>query len=290
VTCAYAGRVTVSPRGSPLLADRTGTQRARRPWLARQLAPGAACVTGGLGSKFAHLLSECVSWMIIPESECLRCVYGKRARDVDMTDWINVRVDDASFGLLDRGEVHGEVPIESADFSNGLIVTMTAGALISTGIHTGYVRVRVTSADTPPQDLGFDNSWDDIIEASVRAPNGRLYVEGHETGPVQGLPILSSAGPGWYRVRAYVRGRDTHYDAVQLDPVEDYLLHIWPAEPAASLIIRATDRCGAGLRSSAAKRATAAIIDHTADKQQDEQQHRARLHEAILKGTGRLPQ
>jgi hypothetical protein len=85
----------------------------------------------------------------------------------------------------------------------------------------------------------------------VHSPHGELRIHCLEYGPLDQpppLPLLSPHGPGSYRLRAHARGRDLRYDAVQNDPTEDYLLTIWPVDPAPHLIIRATDRCGYGLR------------------------------------------
>ncbi|MEV0615372.1 hypothetical protein AB0I81_18790 [Nonomuraea sp. NPDC050404] len=202
----------------------------------------------------------------------------------------DVRVSDHAFGLLDGGDI----PIETADYSNGLIVVMSAGALLYTGIDTGLVHVAITLASHPPEnpDPGPGNetspetSWQDIVEASVHAPRGQLRLDSLDTGPVPGLPPLSRHGPGWYRLRAFVRGRDTHFDAVHHDPAEVYHLHLWPAPPAPAVLIRATDQCGAGLRST---HTTTPRPPEPAPRQQTEQQTRNRLDQAIRKATGRPP-
>ncbi|MEU2631064.1 hypothetical protein, partial [Kitasatospora sp. NPDC007106] len=109
-----------------------------------------------------------------------------------------------------------------------------------------------TTPPTVPSDTRED--WSEIVEASLHAPRGRLFVESLDHGPVPDLPLLSDAGPGWYRLRVCARGRDTAYDAVVAAPVEDYRIDIWPAAPSPNAVIRSTDRCGQGLRASAADR------------------------------------
>ncbi|MEO3805965.1 hypothetical protein [Nonomuraea sp. B1E8] len=196
----------------------------------------------------------------------------------------DVRVSDHAFGLLDGGDI----PIETADYSNGLIVLMSAGALLYTGIDTGIVHVGLTLAARPPGDLAPDDnrgaSWEDIVEASVHAPRGRLRLESLDAGPVTDVPLLSGDGPGWYRVRAFVRGRDTRFDAVDDAPVEEHHLQLWPAPPAPAVLIRTTDRCGAGLRSAPATAPAGPPL-----RQQAEQQTRNRLDQAIRRATGRPP-
>lgn len=156
---------------------------------------------------------------------------------------VTVRVDDGSFIL----STSGEISPETLDFSTGLIATMSIGAMVCTGIHTGHVRVDALVGDRSPEEADLA-AWDDVCEASVHAPHGELVVESLYNGPVGGLPCLSTAGPGWYRVRVHARGRDTAPDSVRDEPVEDYLLVSWPAPPETPLILRATDRDGRGRR------------------------------------------
>lgn len=53
-------------------------------------------------------------------------------------DRIRVRVDDGSFLLSNSGRI----ALETLDFATSLIATMDVGAVFSTGIHTGHIRVR----------------------------------------------------------------------------------------------------------------------------------------------------
>lgn len=155
-----------------------------------------------------------------------------------MSDWAAVRVDDLAFGVLDNGEI----PIETADRSNGLVAAMSDGAVINTGIHTGTVRVRVAVLLSAPPDSDGDGEWDEIVEVSVHTSHGRLRVDAFEEGAVASLPLLSTAGPGWYRLRVHARGRNIAPDRVQLDAVEDYHLSIWQAPHQTTTILRASDR------------------------------------------------
>lgn len=153
-----------------------------------------------------------------------------------------------SFGLLDGYDI----PIHTADWSTGLIVGMTNGAMIYTGINRGLVHVSIDIRIDPPDHLDAD-PWDDIAEASVHSATGNLRIHQLEYGRYDQpppLPLLSARGPGDYRVRAHARGRDSHFDQAQEISDEHYLLVVWPAEPRPPLIIRATDRCGYGLRLS----------------------------------------
>lgn len=157
--------------------------------------------------------------------------------------WASITVNDHGFYLFDGDDL----AVESADWSNGLIATMDVGAMICTGIHTGTVRLHTEVLDTAPPDPGT-TSWDEVIDASVHAPAGRLQLvtQGPDPGP-GAVPLLSQAGPGWYRLRVAARGRDTAYDQVAHD-VEDYLLTVWPAPREPDRIWKTTDQAGASLR------------------------------------------
>ncbi|MFI1799434.1 hypothetical protein ACH427_19085 [Streptomyces sp. NPDC020379] len=161
--------------------------------------------------------------------------------------WVSIRVDDGSFVITDDGEIAAE----TLDFGTGLVGTMDVGAMVSTGIHTGQVKVCAATTAGPPQTGDFCD-WDDVVEASVYAPHGDLRVSTLYFGPVVELPALSHEGPGWYRLRVCARGRDTApSNTVQSNDAERYSLVCWPAPRATPLIIRATDRTGQGLRAGA---------------------------------------
>ncbi|MDT0471385.1 hypothetical protein ACIQKE_22795 [Streptomyces griseoviridis] len=149
----------------------------------------------------------------------------------------NVYVPEGTFGVLDAGEI----PVQTADWSNRLAVPMSQGALIVTGIHTGAIRTTATALTGPPA-ASRDDSWEEIAEVSVRVPTGLLRVESLEQGPADGLALLSPAGPGWYRLRVHARGRNVLPEKASAEPVEDYLLVTWPAPQSDAHIIRSSDR------------------------------------------------
>ncbi|WP_407111671.1 hypothetical protein ACE1N8_32420 [Streptomyces sp. DSM 116494] len=144
-----------------------------------------------------------------------------------------VFVNEGTFGVLD----HGEIPVETANFSNGLVAPMAAGALILTGVNTGYVNVETSVVDRRP-DVDTDG-WEEVMEISVNAPAGDLKVESLERGPdTNSQQFLSPMGSAWYRLRVHTRGRELMRDKVSLEPVEDYLLIVWPAPPTNATVLR----------------------------------------------------
>ncbi|MEU1299438.1 hypothetical protein [Streptomyces shenzhenensis] len=154
-----------------------------------------------------------------------------------MSNWNQVFVNEGLFGVLD----HGEISTETADFSNRLVAPMVSGAFILTGINTGYVNVETRVVDRRPDaDTG---GWEEVIEVSVQAPAGDLKVESLELGPDAGsVHSLSPAGPAWYRLRVHARGRENLRDKVSIEPVEDYLLIVWPAPPTEATILRTSEQ------------------------------------------------
>ncbi|MEV4350168.1 hypothetical protein AB0J83_37400 [Actinoplanes sp. NPDC049596] len=98
-------------------------------------------------------------------------------------------------------------------------------------------------------------AWDDVAEVSLYCPRGALTVERLEYGPFDprpDLPVLSTQGPGHYRLRVFASGRDRDFDKVVDDSAERFHVVAWPAPAAPALIVKATSRCGYGFRLSAA--------------------------------------
>lgn len=189
----------------------------------------------------------------------------------------NVYVTYHWFGVTDQGEL----PVETGNWANGLVRAMSVGATIYTGIDTGNVRVTAVTREDAPADID-PGPWDEIVETSIFSAHGQLRVDSPQTGLVDTLPPLSPHGPGSYRLRVHVRGRDTNTDGVQEEPTEDYLVIIWPAPQAPELIIRLTDRCGYGLRLAASS-----ATDQAATRPAEllvQERRRSELHQAILDG------
>lgn len=192
----------------------------------------------------------------------------------------NVYVEDATFGVFDAEEL----PVESGSWANGLVRSMSIGAWIATGISMGNVRVAVTTGASQPETID-PGPWDEIVDVSVYSKHGDLRVSSLEYGPVPALPLLSSQGPGTYRLRVHARGRDSRRDHVQNDPTEDYLLVSWPAEAAPEVIIRLTDFTGYSLRLSESRVSPRPSPPPEPGTQRQREQ---RLHQALLDKKARL--
>ena len=146
------------------------------------------------------------------------------------------------FHLADVGSVLGP-PLS---FDNGLACVRPGGIVVFTGISSGPVFVIVDARDTPPESIELAD-WEEVVEVSTHASVGRMVVSGvfSDAPP---LPVLTTAGPGDYRVRLHARGRDRAVDLGVIEPTEDYLVIAWPAPLAPEAIMKRSDQYGAGLR------------------------------------------
>lgn len=107
-------------------------------------------------------------------------------------------------------------------------------AAVFTGIHTGRVGVAVEVRTRP---------------VTVVYAVGRIRVVGLFGDLPEQLPNLTPNGPGDDRVRVHARGRDTgHASHTLAEPVEDYLILVWPAPAAPETIHKHSDDYGAMLR------------------------------------------
>ncbi|WP_409097281.1 hypothetical protein [Streptomyces scabiei] len=140
---------------------------------------------------------------------------------------------------------------------NGLVSAVDGAIEVSTGIHTGDVRVTVELHAAKPEPAA---DWEEIAEISWRSPSGEALVAPPMDDPVD-LPSLASRGPGHYRLRVHARGRDKAVDHTVVDEVvESYLLQSWPAAHQDALLVRATDAYGIHLRAQDAD--DTIVIDH----------------------------
>ncbi|WP_458110985.1 hypothetical protein M1D88_11310 [Arthrobacter sp. R1-13] len=111
---------------------------------------------------------------------------------------------------------------------NGLVCPLDAGAVIRTGTDTGFITVGVSLLNSEPEfALG---GWEEAVDVSVHSPTGQLAVDGFDQTP--SLPELSTAGPGWYRVRCMARGRLSEFDTISRESTEEHLLLVWQAPPS----------------------------------------------------------
>ncbi|MET7297311.1 hypothetical protein ABZS79_35410 [Streptomyces griseoloalbus] len=150
-----------------------------------------------------------------------------------------VHADYHAFHLANSGE-YVQPPFHP---ENGLVFSRPGLAVVLTGVNSGPVRVTVEvyrRAVPPP---GPDEAWDEVVDHSVQSISGDMRVVAlMDTCPE--LPVLTPFGPADYRIRVHARGRDQGPDAHVTEPVEDYLLQVWPGRREPDLVHRQNDRYG----------------------------------------------
>ena len=102
-------------------------------------------------------------------------------------------------------------------------------------------RIRLTTqqlADMPPAP---DADWETVVDVSVCSTSGTLWLTEPEGDVVEEAGNFAIAGPGWYRVRVQVRGRDNGGTASDNGSAEEHLLSIWPAPAEPDVVHRAED-------------------------------------------------
>ncbi|TLM80820.1 hypothetical protein [Pseudarthrobacter sp. NamE5] len=123
---------------------------------------------------------------------------------------------------------------------NGLVCPLEAGAVVITGTDTGFITVGVSLLDSEPE-FSLDG-WEEAVDVSIHSPTGQLAVGGFNDTP--SLPELSTAGPGWYRIRCMARGRVSEFQTISLESTEEHLLLVWPAPPAPEKVHHVAFRFG----------------------------------------------
>ncbi len=147
---------------------------------------------------------------------------------------------------------------------NGLISAQGGIAIVLTGTAYGQIRLTAQASPRAPETVDLA-SWDDVVEVSLLFENGTAKILAGTGTVVPGLPLLSAAGQGPYRVRVHARGRDEAAAASpgQLDnPLEEHLVIAWPAVPAPELRYKLTDAYGAAIRSTPPIRSIPPIRAH----------------------------
>jgi len=152
-----------------------------------------------------------------------------------------VRVSYHQFHILVDQEPLIDPPPLDAWAVDPLVVFGVDGLMIvKTGIHTGAVTVTAEAHSTEPSP---DDSWEESTEVSVQVVpsdqrHGPVPVEARrgemtvasmmDSGPFD-LPVLNPGGPGPYRLRVSANHRDHNWDGTDEEPVEQYLIQMWPA-------------------------------------------------------------
>ncbi|MER7768714.1 hypothetical protein [Kitasatospora sp. NPDC096140] len=156
---------------------------------------------------------------------------------------VETRVSHSQFWIKDPDAV---IALDVYTGLNGLIQTRGGEnrATILTG--TAFGNIALTYEPCPTEPALHLDGWDDVVEVGMVFATTRAGFAGHgfQDDPITTLPPLSAAGPGSYRVRVHVRGRNEGLDLEDNygDPVEFYLVQAWPAPVAPEIRHKLTDR------------------------------------------------
>ncbi|MFJ9417679.1 hypothetical protein ACIRPT_26425 [Streptomyces sp. NPDC101227] len=122
------------------------------------------------------------------------------------------------------------------------------GARILTGQEIGRIHVTAQLWDGRPPLSDDNDTWQDIAEVSVAWRSA--FLDFGTTGADEdSAQQIALPGPGDYRLRVHGRHRDDGDPRDDRDPLEEYLIQIWPASPAADRVIRTTSSTAARWRS-----------------------------------------
>ena len=142
--------------------------------------------------------------------------------------------------------IHDENQIGEEKFRpdhNGVVrITEQGGLHVIAGTNTGSIRVTVDLLDEEP-DLTLDD-WDEVVDVGYRATTDNARLASYPGAPVHGLPALSHAGHGSYRVRFHMRGRDDPRNENPFTVVEEHRIAVWPSPWRSTKIHKATDDTG----------------------------------------------
>jgi hypothetical protein len=208
----------------------------------------------------AHAEPQLITQVSVPVAEIISAEAGERARHASKSTSRRSRTNTSGSGAAARssstssinlGAVRMTVTTDRVDISyggyrlvddniptipspqqlkdcDGLVCPLDAGAVILTGTDAGFITVGVSLLDSEPE-FSLDG-WEEAVDVSIHAPKGQLAVDGFNDTP--SLPELSTAGPGWYRIRCLARGRLSEFNTISLKSTEEHLLLVWPAPPA----------------------------------------------------------
>jgi hypothetical protein len=130
----------------------------------------------------------------------------------------------------------GEASFDEA-LDDGLVASNGGAATVITGTQGALCLTVRAYRKAPPLDLKV---WDEVAEVGFESPDGRSKV-GSMAGPLQ-LPAVTAAGPGSYRLRLYVRGRDKPETFYPEMPAEQHLLVVYPGKSKKHKVFKSAKR------------------------------------------------
>lgn len=141
---------------------------------------------------------------------------------------------DVLMGGLMRAYHLGEFPDESSydgSIPDELVVSEGGMATVTTGTEDRVCLTVRAYRQAPPPDL---DGWERVVEVGFDSPDGRTAITQMDGPP--DLPPVTVAGPGRYRLRLHVSGRDEP-DSWPL-PAQRHLLVVYPGESRKTKVLK----------------------------------------------------
>jgi hypothetical protein len=134
-------------------------------------------------------------------------------------------VDATTIDILDE-EMAGFEP----DYArNGIVDARAEGSAAAVICATEIGDLAVTAElwdGAPPLET---DGWEDVAEVPVRWLTDVMEIGGEGTS-LDEEPMLPIPGPGDYRIRVSGKNRDYDDPRAESDPVEEYLIQVWPSD------------------------------------------------------------
>jgi len=111
----------------------------------------------------------------------------------------------------------------------GLVYASPGAVVILTGVDSGPVSVVVEHHDAAPGKPS--DSWEETGEIHFVAIDGLARLGSFGSTVAAGPPV-TPPGPGRYGLSVSCRGRGVAFDETVSEPVEDYLIRVWPLASA----------------------------------------------------------
>ncbi|MGW5153025.1 hypothetical protein [Rhodococcus koreensis] len=126
-------------------------------------------------------------------------------------------------------------PPDDRSLISGLAMSAYDHLYVTTGIESGQVSLRLCGHNARPAQLtaDVDSKWEDVGELSLLNPSSALsvcYFTGVDDDSASACHSvrLPPCPDATYRVRVHARGRDLFFGRHAEDPVESYLIDVWP--------------------------------------------------------------
>ncbi|TDD86099.1 hypothetical protein [Actinomadura rubrisoli] len=157
------------------------------------------------------------------------------------TDMIWIEYNGFIIGPLDSPPVSTELP-----YRTGLVAAAqfepAGGAVVVTGIKDDQIRVTAELLTAEPA-IVLD-VWEDVAVVGIDWPGGVMRVIGADVIPPSVMPFTGELPPGPMMVLVAGRNRDAGEQRGDDDPIEEYLINVWPGEEP-DRMPKATSRVGA---------------------------------------------